>query len=118
MFNFYVILIIFVAEASNGNLYHFDDAQVRQVSLSSALSSDAYVIIYEMEKESWQMMQLSEKNGIVKNPMAINGKIESSNGIENGNVYKPRILSSPSASVNGIQNPKFLPSPILVKKSQ
>lgn len=39
-----------IAEASNGNFYQFDDNYVNQVTQSTALNNDAYVIIYEMDK--------------------------------------------------------------------
>ena len=36
-----------IAEASNGNLYLFDDCSVRLINVNTALSTGAYVLIYE-----------------------------------------------------------------------
>nr|CAD7461954.1 unnamed protein product [Timema tahoe] len=39
-----------VALTSSGHYYHFDDSSVRPISLHSALETNAYIIIYEMER--------------------------------------------------------------------
>lgn len=41
-----------IAEASNGQLYLFDDCSVRLISLNVALSTGAYVLIYEKVQSS------------------------------------------------------------------
>lgn len=41
-----------IAEGANGMYYQFDDQFVYQVSQTSALNNDAYVIIYEMDRNS------------------------------------------------------------------
>lgn len=41
-----------IAEASNGNLYLFDDCSVRLISANTALSTGAYVLIYERVQSS------------------------------------------------------------------
>ena len=51
-----------IAEASNGQLYLFDDCSVRLISLNVALSTGAYVLIYEKVQSS----SSAPSNGLAK----------------------------------------------------
>jgi len=50
-----------IAEASNGQLYLFDDCSVRLVSLNVALSTTAYVLMYEKMHQSPKNMNGASK---------------------------------------------------------
>ena len=52
-----------IAEASNGQLYLFDDCSVRLISLNVALSTGAYVLIYEKVHQPASPSSISKLNG-------------------------------------------------------
>lgn len=51
-----------VAQVSSGQYYSFDDACVRPVSLNNVLSTNAYIMIFEMDSHS-QNQQTAKVNG-------------------------------------------------------
>ncbi|XP_011876463.1 PREDICTED: ubiquitin carboxyl-terminal hydrolase 36-like [Vollenhovia emeryi] len=53
-----------VAQVSSGQYYSFDDSCVRQISLNSVLSTNAYIMIFEMENSS-QTQQHAKMNGAI-----------------------------------------------------
>ena len=68
-----------IAEASNGQLYLFDDCSVRLVSLNVALSTGAYVLIYERVNSAPAQSKL---NGVASAASAKNGALlTKTNGI-------------------------------------
>lgn len=52
-----------VAQVSSGQYYSFDDSCVRPISLNNVLSTNAYIMIFEMENYS-QNQQIAKMNGI------------------------------------------------------
>lgn len=52
-----------VAQVSSGQYYSFDDSCVRPISLNNVLSTNAYIMIFEMENYS-QNQQNAKMNGI------------------------------------------------------
>lgn len=52
-----------VAQVSSGQYYSFDDSCVRPISLNSVLSTNAYIMIFEMENYS-QNQQIAKINGM------------------------------------------------------
>lgn len=51
-----------VAQVSSGQYYSFDDSCVRPISLNNVLSTNAYIMIFEMENYS-QNQQIAKMNG-------------------------------------------------------
>lgn len=54
-----------IAEASNGQLYMFDDCSVRLISVNMALTTGAYVLIYEKVQSS-SVSSSPSNNGFIK----------------------------------------------------
>lgn len=78
-----------IAEASNGQLYLFDDCSVRLISLNVAMSTGAYVLIYEKVQSS----PSTPNNGIVKM-----NSIQSNSSAPTPKlpIPRPAIISEPS----------------------
>ncbi len=86
-----------IAEASNGNLYLFDDCSVRLISVNTALSTGAYVLIYE-RVQSAQTSTAPHSNGLQASKM---------NGVQHANntttappppkvIPRPALITEPS----------------------
>ncbi|XP_012255810.2 ubiquitin carboxyl-terminal hydrolase 36 isoform X2 [Athalia rosae] len=77
-----------VAQVSSGQFYTFDDSCVRPTSLSNVLSTNAYIMIFEMESQSQTKLQHQQ-------PVKINGLVTTKN-----------LLSIPNGCTNKTPNPK------------
>ncbi|XP_018398143.1 PREDICTED: ubiquitin carboxyl-terminal hydrolase 36-like [Cyphomyrmex costatus] len=51
-----------IAQVSSGQYYSYDDSCVRPISLNNVLSTNAYIMIFEMENDS-QNQQVAKMNG-------------------------------------------------------
>jgi len=87
-----------IAEASNGQLYLFDDCSVRLVSLNVALSTTAYVLMYEKMHQS---------------PKNMNGasKIQANPSQKPASVPRPGLISEP-------ERPKPAPRPAMITEPE
>ncbi|XP_076662770.1 ubiquitin specific peptidase 36 [Andrena cerasifolii] len=84
-----------VAKVSTGQYYSFDDSCVRPISLSNVLSTNAYIMIFEMEQQTQSHVQ---------NPQAV--KV-------NGTLTVNNAISSPGSPLNKTINPKASTSGLL-----
>ena len=84
-----------VAKVSTGQYYSFDDSCVRPISLSNVLSTNAYIMIFEMEQQTQSHVQ---------NPQAV--KV-------NGTLTVNSALSSPASPMNKTISPKASTSGLL-----
>lgn len=84
-----------IAEASNGQLYLFDDCSVRLISLNVALSTGAYVLIYEKVQSS----SSTTSNGLAK----MNSIQSNSPAPPPKPVPRPALISEPSRSKISIE---------------
>ncbi|XP_034937422.1 ubiquitin carboxyl-terminal hydrolase 36 [Chelonus insularis] len=88
-----------VAQVSSGQYYSFDDSCVRPINLSSVLSTNAYIMIFEMEPQSQNQLpspQVTKLNGLTSVKTLSNGSLKpaspkpstsgllTSNGVCNG----------------------------------
>ncbi|XP_003425328.1 ubiquitin carboxyl-terminal hydrolase 36 isoform X1 [Nasonia vitripennis] len=102
-----------IAQVSSGKFYSFDDSSVRPISLNNVVSTNAYIMIFEMEPASATNGQahgsqlVSSKNDVSalskgNQPFSytngISSKTLDSNGSSNGS---KSLTSSPSGSKNG-----------------
>nr|CAD7577755.1 unnamed protein product [Timema californicum] len=77
-----------VALTSSGNYYHFDDSSVRPISLHSALETNAYIIIYEMERNPHKVVPSCSTPG----SSTVTSSLTSLNSVDiNGQRYGPSI---------------------------
>lgn len=83
-----------VAQVSSGQYYSFDDSCVRPTSLSNVLSTNAYIMIFEMESQSQTKLQNQQ-------PVKMNGLTTTKNllSLSNGCANK---AVSPKPSTSGI----------------
>ncbi|XP_015595201.1 ubiquitin carboxyl-terminal hydrolase 36 isoform X2 [Cephus cinctus] len=91
-----------VAQVSTGQYYSFDDSCVRPISLSNVLSTNAYIMIFEMEPQSQNQLQ-------TQHTLKVNGLSTSKNmlALPNGNSIKvvcPKPSTSGVMSSNGSVN--------------
>ena len=106
-----------IAEASNGQLYVFDDCSVRLISQNMALTTGAYVLIYEKVQSSTVSSSPSH-NGVIK---ATNGHHTPTVASLPSKVIAPRpaLITEPSRPkinfelkkaepVNGQQKPRLV----------
>ncbi|XP_076758873.1 ubiquitin specific peptidase 36 isoform X2 [Xylocopa sonorina] len=77
-----------VAKVSTGQYYSFDDSCVRPLSLSNVLSTNAYIMIFEMEQQTQSQVQAQQT-------VKLNGTMTVNNA-----------LSSPGSSINKTITPK------------
>ncbi|CAK9804220.1 Ubiquitin carboxyl-terminal hydrolase 36 [Anthophora plagiata] len=77
-----------VAKVSTGQYYSFDDSCVRPLSLSNVLSTNAYIMIFEMEQQTQSQVQIQQT-------VKLNGTITVNN-----------TLSSPGSPMNKTITPK------------
>ncbi|XP_014213943.1 ubiquitin carboxyl-terminal hydrolase 36 isoform X3 [Copidosoma floridanum] len=84
-----------IAQVSSGKFFSFDDSSVRQVSLNSVTSTNAYIMIFEMEPSS------------IANGQALNSQLSSSKGEISLSKSPSSSLSSYSHS-NGVSSSKLL----------
>lgn len=84
-----------VAQVSSGQYYSFDDSCVRPISLNNVLSTNAYIMIFEMENYS-QNQQITKMNGTIS---AKNVPTSLSNSINKSPVS--RASTSAECSMNG-----------------
>ncbi|XP_053970950.1 ubiquitin carboxyl-terminal hydrolase 36-like isoform X2 [Hylaeus volcanicus] len=77
-----------VAKVSTGQYYSFDDSCVRPISLSNVLSTNAYIMIFEMEQQTQTQVQNQQT-------VKLNGTLTVNN-----------TLSSPGSPMNKTINPK------------
>ncbi|KAK0172824.1 hypothetical protein PV328_006095 [Microctonus aethiopoides] len=115
-----------VAQVSTGQYYSFDDSYVRPITMSSVLSTNAYIMIFEMESQSQIQLSNSQPpkiNGLASIKSLSNGSVKQMspkpstsglhvmNGISNGSMIKNRDAENPligpqlppSKLLNGIQ---------------
>ncbi|XP_017885746.1 ubiquitin carboxyl-terminal hydrolase 36 [Ceratina calcarata] len=82
-----------VAKVSTGQYYSFDDSCVRPVSLSNVLSTNAYIMIFEMEPSNLKV------NGSISSPT-----ISPVSQLNKSTVGTPKASTSGSAVLNGSVN--------------
>ncbi|XP_015189525.1 PREDICTED: ubiquitin carboxyl-terminal hydrolase 36-like [Polistes dominula] len=90
-----------VAQTSTGNYYSFDDSNVRPISLSNVLNTDAYIMIFEMEPNQGQ---INNQQAVKMNGMSSEKSVLSSSSSS-----KP---VNPKASTSDIYNGSVNGSPI------
>ncbi|XP_066595490.1 ubiquitin carboxyl-terminal hydrolase 36 isoform X2 [Prorops nasuta] len=91
-----------VAQVSTGQYYSFDDSCVRPISLNNVLSTNAYIMIFEMEQPSsapTQTTQINKLNGL----SAVKNTCESSNTLTCKS-FTSKASTSGSFSMNGSIN--------------
>lgn len=70
-----------IAQVSTGQYYSFDDSCVRSINLSSVLSTNAYIMIFEMESQSLNQLPspaANKLNGLTSIKSLTNGSCKSS----------------------------------------
>ncbi|XP_003704791.1 ubiquitin specific peptidase 36 isoform X2 [Megachile rotundata] len=95
-----------VAKVSTGQYYSFDDSCVRPISLSNMLSTNAYIMIFEMEQQTPSQVQTQQTvklNGTV----TVNNTISSPGSPKNKTVT-PKPSTSGIISLNGSINGTLL----------
>lgn len=112
-----------VAQVSSGKYYTFDDSSVRQISLTTVLNTNAYIMIFEMEPESHNHLnnhQSIKLNGLLtsKNflPITTNNAdklskpstsgVATQNGFDNNSPKHKELVSSSSSSTINCQSPQ------------
>ncbi|XP_034192188.1 ubiquitin specific peptidase 36 [Osmia lignaria lignaria] len=91
-----------VAKVSTGQYYSFDDSCVRPISLNNVLSTNAYIMIFEMEQQTptpVQTQQTVKLNGT----MTVNNTLSSPGSPKNKTVA-PKPSTSGLISLNGSLN--------------
>jgi len=84
-----------IAQVSSGQYYSFDDSCVRPISLNNVLSTNAYIMIFEMENYS-QNQQIAKMNGTTSAKSMLTSL---SNSINKSSASKAS--TSAGCSVNG-----------------
>ncbi|XP_012246321.1 ubiquitin carboxyl-terminal hydrolase 36 [Bombus impatiens] len=91
-----------VAKVSTGQYYSFDDSCVRPLSLSNVFSTNAYIMIFEMEQQTQsqaQAQQTVKLNGTI----TVNNTLSSSGSPMNKTIT-PKASTSGLHSLNGLIN--------------
>ncbi|XP_076280574.1 ubiquitin specific peptidase 36 isoform X1 [Lasioglossum baleicum] len=83
-----------VAKVSTGNYYSFDDNCVRPISLSNVLSTNAYIMIFEMEQSTQSQVQNQQT-------VKLNGTLTMNNTLSSPGSPMNRTIS-PKASTSGL----------------
>lgn len=68
-----------VAQVSSGQYYSFDDACVRPVSLNNVLSTNAYIMVFEMDSHSQNQQQTAKVNGAASTKNVLTSLASSTN---------------------------------------
>ena len=86
-----------IAEAANGQLYLFDDCSVRLITLHSALSTGAYVLIYERLHSASPAIQ-SKLNGLQPSTKLSTSAAAPAptNATSTASSHRPGVISEPS----------------------
>ncbi|KAL6259800.1 hypothetical protein P5V15_009711 [Pogonomyrmex californicus] len=85
-----------VAQVSGGQYYSFDDSCVRPISLNNVLSTNAYIMIFEMENYS-QNQQITKVNGTTSAKIVSTSLSNSTNK----STVASKASTSAGCSVNG-----------------
>ncbi|XP_016904376.2 ubiquitin carboxyl-terminal hydrolase 36 [Apis cerana] len=91
-----------VAKVSTGQYYSFDDSCVRPLSLSNVLSTNAYIMIFEMEQQTQSQIQ-AQQTLKLNGTMTVNNTLSSSGSSMNKNIA-PKASTSGLLSLNGLIN--------------
>lgn len=107
-----------IAEGSNGSYYQFDDQFVHEVTGQTALNNDAYLLIYEMDRNSQPTgglhYSIPNSPNILSKPAAAT---TSGTLITNGNSDTPKKFAIPFAKKNGIPNSPALNKPTVLSNT-
>ncbi|XP_076619386.1 ubiquitin specific peptidase 36 isoform X2 [Colletes latitarsis] len=91
-----------VAKVSTGHYYSFDDSCVRPISLSNVLSTNAYIMIFEMEQQTQTQVQ-NQQTVKLNGTLTINNTLSSPGSPMNKNI-SPKPSTSGLISLNGSVN--------------
>lgn len=91
-----------VAKVSTGQYYSFDDSCVRPLSLSNVFSTNAYIMIFEMEQQTQSQVQVQQTVKL-NGTMTVNNTLSSSGSPMNKTIT-PKASTSGLHSLNGLIN--------------
>ncbi|XP_071870273.1 ubiquitin specific peptidase 36 [Bombus fervidus] len=91
-----------VAKVSTGQYYSFDDSCVRPLSLSNVLSTNAYIMIFEMEQQTQSQVQ-AQQTVKLNGTMTVNNTLSSSGSPMNKTIA-PKASTSGLHALNGLIN--------------
>ena len=91
-----------VAKVSTGQYYSFDDSCVRPISLSNVLSTNAYIMIFEMEQQTQSHIQTPQAVK-VNGTLTVNNAL-SSPGSPMNKTISPKASTSGLLALNGLVN--------------
>lgn len=91
-----------VAKVSTGQYYSFDDSCVRPLSLSNVFSTNAYIMIFEMEQQAQSQVQ-AQQTVKLNGTMTVNNTLSSSGSPMNKTIT-PKASTSGLHSLNGLIN--------------
>ncbi|XP_043587192.1 ubiquitin carboxyl-terminal hydrolase 36 [Bombus pyrosoma] len=91
-----------VAKVSTGQYYSFDDSCVRPLSLSNVFSTNAYIMIFEMEQQTQSQVQ-AQQTVKLNGTMTVNNTLSSSGSPMNKTIT-PKASTSGLHSLNGLIN--------------
>ncbi|XP_060811363.1 ubiquitin carboxyl-terminal hydrolase 36 [Bombus pascuorum] len=91
-----------VAKVSTGQYYSFDDSCVRPLSLSNVFSTNAYIMIFEMEQQTQSQVQ-TQQTVKLNGTMTVNNTLSSSGSPMNKTIT-PKASTSGLHALNGLIN--------------
>ncbi|XP_050480458.1 ubiquitin carboxyl-terminal hydrolase 36 [Bombus huntii] len=91
-----------VAKVSTGQYYSFDDSCVRPLSLSNVFSTNAYIMIFEMEQQTQSQVQ-AQQTVKLNGTITVNNTLSSSGSPMNKTIT-PKASTSGLHSLNGLIN--------------
>ncbi|XP_012165977.1 ubiquitin carboxyl-terminal hydrolase 36 [Bombus terrestris] len=91
-----------VAKVSTGQYYSFDDSCVRPLSLSNVFSTNAYIMIFEMEQQTQSQVQ-AQQTVKLNGTMTVNNTLSPSGSPMNKTIT-PKASTSGLHSLNGLIN--------------
>ncbi|XP_033321302.2 ubiquitin specific peptidase 36 [Megalopta genalis] len=91
-----------VAKVSTGHYYSFDDSCVRPISLSNVLSTNAYIMIFEMEQLTQSQVQ-NQQTVKLNGTLTVNNTL-SSPGSPMNRTISPKASTSGLITLNGSMN--------------
>lgn len=96
-----------VAQAPSGNFYQFDDSMVRPISHQSVFSTNAYIMLYELES----VPHLQKSIPINKNKVSSTITEASSSDTSSVSLFKSSKASSPSPINQTVKSKPLVSSP-------
>ncbi|XP_076248250.1 ubiquitin specific peptidase 36 isoform X3 [Calliopsis andreniformis] len=91
-----------VAKVSTGQYYSFDDSCVRPINLSNVLSTNAYIMIFEMEQQTQSQVQ-NQQTVKLNGTLTVNNTLPSP-GSPLSKTLSPKASTSGLLSLNGSVN--------------